>query len=185
MGQSFRKAHHVGSDPHPPPTLPATAEEGSQAAQRFVRFFALIMMAAAGIKVAPYVGESCWCAVPGLARQGMLASAIAPRSLSSPAGGKGLGSMNQTPGPGLSSSREGVSAQHHPPCAPPPLTAAAASSVGHTVGLLEASEPFLIKSGISRMLLLVRASDSGRERALAAGAVPRLVRLVNHEDAGG
>ncbi|GAB4816074.1 hypothetical protein N2152v2_003120 [Parachlorella kessleri] len=82
---------------------------------RFVRFFALFMMVAAGFKVAPYV---------------------------------------------------------------------AASSVGHTLGLLDAQEPFLLKSGISRLLIVTRLSSGGRRRAVEGGAMPKLLRLVEHENEG-
>ena len=65
----------------------------------------------------------------------------------------------------------------------PPLPPAA-SSVGHTLGLLDAQEPFLLKSGISRLLIVTRMSGSGRRRAVEGGAMPKLLRLVDHENEG-
>jgi hypothetical protein len=65
------------------------------------------------------------------------------------------------------------------------LPGAAASLVEQSLGLMDAREPFLVRSGISRLKLLLRA-QAAREKALACGAMGRLVELVERhgDDAG-
>lgn len=59
----------------------------------------------------------------------------------------------------------------------------ASHGVGHTLQLMEAREPFLIKAGISRLNMLLTL-ESAHPAALQAGAVPRLLRLIDREDVG-
>lgn len=57
----------------------------------------------------------------------------------------------------------------------------ASHSVGHTIQLMDAREPFLIKAGISRLDLLLEL-ESVHVAALQAGAVPALLRLIDRQD---
>lgn len=58
----------------------------------------------------------------------------------------------------------------------------AAASVGNCLSLLDATQPFMIKAGCSRLRLLMRL-DAARARAVAAGAAAKLLRVVQAPDA--
>ncbi|KAI7839218.1 hypothetical protein COHA_007031 [Chlorella ohadii] len=57
------------------------------------------------------------------------------------------------------------------------LPSVAASSVGNTLSLMEAQEPFIVKAGCSRLQLLMRA-EAARQRAVQQGAARKLLRLL-------
>ena len=64
-----------------------------------------------------------------------------------------------------------------------PLLPAAAHSVGHTIHLMDAKTPLLVKAGLSRLTLLL-SLDAARDKALECGAAPKLLGLLRQEDAG-
>ncbi|KAL4437812.1 hypothetical protein ABPG77_005724 [Micractinium sp. CCAP 211/92] len=57
----------------------------------------------------------------------------------------------------------------------------AAASVGNTLGLLDAQQPFMVKAGCSRLQLLLRL-EAARERAAGEGAAPRLLALLRRRE---
>ena len=58
----------------------------------------------------------------------------------------------------------------------------AAQSVGNCLALLEAEQPFMVKAGCSRLLLLMRL-EAGRYKAVEERAAAKLLRLVQQPGA--
>ena len=66
------------------------------------------------------------------------------------------------------------------------LPAVAAQSVPNCLALLDAQQPFMVKAGCSRLVLLMRL-EAGRQKAVEVGAPRKLLSLVKRPDldAGG
>jgi hypothetical protein len=58
----------------------------------------------------------------------------------------------------------------------------AAQAVGNCLALLEAEQPFMVKAGCSRLLMLMRL-EAGRDKAVEEGAAAKLLRLVQQPEA--